>query len=151
MPSLPPFYTGPAIELYSGNNCTSYMGWFHVPNPLVPQEAPVRIPGAYGSGWQNDQVRSMKLVRFPAGTRIRVCDNSNCWTGDDWVDIRVNQNMPSEGGQCFHSFEPIRHWDSDLQDWIIQGDEVGYFFSIYFHYRDNLDGKVSLIAIDRGW
>ncbi|GHG90856.1 hypothetical protein JJE73_04435 [Comamonas sp. JC664] len=61
------------------------------PNPIVPSSNPILIPDESShriglAGWKNDEARSMKIFRWPAGVRVRVCDSPNCETNGDWTD-----------------------------------------------------------------
>jgi hypothetical protein len=153
-----PNYTGPYILFYSTNNCNApspdaLFGSAVIPAPLVDPSDPIIIP--YGNisrfsvnGWKNDELRSMKIFNFPANTRIRVCDDSNCDTGDDWMDYRVKQTMPTGNGVCIGTFEPIRWYDPDY-GWMSDMHDSSASMEVTKYYVNNLDGKVSVIAIER--
>ncbi|AWX44942.1 Meprin A [Flagellimonas maritima] len=77
----------------------------------------------------NDKARSMVLFDIPAGTVIKVFDNSNASRLDDWAEIIVKRDISQK---VIDSFE--RHQeDDDIR-------------VIYFK-EGNLDGKISRLEI----
>jgi hypothetical protein len=116
--------TYPVVTFWEGNGCTQdQVGWFSAAS------LPTTIPNTSGSGWVNDEARSMLLTNIKAGTVIRVYDNGSGSTSDDWAEIRVNRNIES---RCVYSFQ-LSNQDAD--------------FTLNVHYRDGLDGKVSRVTI----
>ncbi|AKQ66803.1 hypothetical protein A176_003715 [Myxococcus hansupus] len=112
-------------------------------NPiLIPDESSHRIGLA---GWKNDEARSMKLIRWPAGVRVRVCDSPSCATNDDWTDYRFKVYTPE---QCIHTFEPLPPYYDPEYGWVTTTQHLSPFRDTYWHYVNGLDGKVSKILIE---
>jgi len=74
----------------------------------------------------NDEARSVKLIEVPADSEIKVYDNPNGSTGDDYTVIKVLSDIV--GGYIVHSFE--RSYSDS-------------FVTVQFHNHNGLDGKVS--------
>jgi len=74
----------------------------------------------------NDEARSVKLIEVPAGSEIKVYDNPDGSTGDDYTVIKVLSDIA--GSYIVHSFE------SSYSD---------SYVTVQFHSHNGLDGKVS--------
>lgn len=83
---------------------------------------------------KNDEAKSMRFeTGVPSATIVRVYDNPNCDTGDDWAEIRTRR-VPT-------ATAPITVWNFEDND---SDDPQGY--TITYHREDgNLDGKVSCV------
>ena len=81
------------------------------------------------SSWKNDAIRSIKLKSVAQGTKIKLFDNPDGKTNDDWVEITVNKHLASL---------TIPHLERNQSS----GDYTQKY------YRDNgLNGKVSRVQI----
>jgi len=74
----------------------------------------------------NDEARSVKLIEVPADSEIKVYDNPDGSTGDDYTVIKVRSDIT--GGYIVHSFE--RSYSDS-------------YVAVQFHRHNGLDGKVS--------
>ena len=95
-------------------------------------------------GCQNDEAVSMKICEAKAGTKIRVFDDNNFRTNDDWNEIYVGYNMGNNN--CItvphfqHSFRANGYFPGEflfanfVQQTIFNGDQ-------------NLNGKVSSFTV----
>ncbi|HEU4406678.1 MAG TPA: hypothetical protein VFS43_15530 [Polyangiaceae bacterium] len=116
----------PIITFWEDNDCGgSQVGWFSATN------IPMKIPNASGSGWVNDEAKSVRLFNIPAGTVLRVYDSSVPDLTDDWSTIYVKRFVAD---LCVYSFQVT--WD-DVDHTVVRN-----------HIRDGLDGKVSLVRVD---
>lgn len=88
------------------------------------------IPGQNSRVNPNDEARSLKLLDVRSGAVIRVFDDGNGSTQDDFCVIRVKQRLPEYTVGTFErSYEDL-------------------YVSVSSAYRNGLDGKVSRIRID---
>jgi len=74
----------------------------------------------------NDEARSVKLIEVPADSEIKVYDNPDGSTGDDYTVIKVLSDIT--GRYIVHSFE--RSYSDS-------------YVTVQFHRHNGLDGKVS--------
>jgi endonuclease YncB( thermonuclease family) len=81
--------------------------------------------------FQDDEARSLLFRKLSTGTIIRLFDHPAGDTSDDWVEILVKQEVE---GYCVISFE------TSFEDIVI---------SVNSSHADGLDGKVSLMVVDR--
>lgn len=81
------------------------------------------------SGWKNDEIKSLRLQSVTPGTIIRLYDNPDAKTNDDWVEIKVKQLKPEI---IIDNLEENRN-PSDYQQ--------------KFHRVNGLNGKVSHIKV----
>jgi len=87
-----------------------------------------------GDCGKNDEAKSMKFEGTPAGTVVKVYDNPNCDTGDDYAVITTLRDaMPNA----------ITVWNFEDND---SDDPTGYHIRYYWE-DGNLDGKVSCVQI----
>lgn len=85
-----------------------------------------------GDCGKNDEAKSMKFEGTPAGVVVKVYDNPNCDTGDDYAVITTLRSAVNN---------PITVWNFEDND---SDDPNGY--QIRYYYQDgNLDGKVSCV------
>jgi endonuclease YncB( thermonuclease family) len=123
LPSPTPLPDG--ITLYSGNDCKDR-------NVGVTDGAPGQlIQFTTNDRFQDDEARSLLFRRLAPGTIIRLYADSAGNTSNDWVEILVKQKVE---GYCVISFE------TSFEDVVI---------SVNFSNVDGLDGKVSLMTVDR--
>ena len=122
-PTLNPSPDG--IALYSGNDCKdSSIG--------LTDGAPGQlIQFTTNNRFQDDVARSLLFRKLRVGTIIRLYDDPAGNTGDDWVEILVKQEVE---GYCAISCE------NSFEDMVI---------SVTFSEVDGLDGKVTLMRVDR--
>ncbi|WNG43614.1 hypothetical protein F0U60_05530 [Archangium minus] len=112
----------PVIQFREGNGCSQdQVGWY------IYNGNWMTMPNSSGSGWVNDEARSMMLYRIPANTFIRVYNSDSGSLGADWAEIKINEYIDQ---LCIHSFE----------DAIFNTA----FEVHYCRYDGDLDGKVSL-------
>ncbi|HZI04137.1 MAG TPA: hypothetical protein VEZ71_08960, partial [Archangium sp.] len=117
----------PVITFWEGNDCTQdQVGWYPATS------LPMNIPNTSGSGWVNDEARSMRLFNIQAGTVIRVYDSSSGSTSAPWAEITVNRFIAN---RCIYSFQ-VPWCDAD--------------YKLDLRYRGTLDGKVSLVRVTTG-
>ncbi|WP_434390340.1 hypothetical protein [Melittangium boletus] len=110
----------PVITFWSGNGCVSnQVGWYTYPGGAII------MPNSTGSGWVNDEARSLMLFRAPQGLIIRVYDSPSGAHNDDWAEITIKQYADQ---LCIPSFEDVM-------------DNAAY--SLRFCRHNGLDGKVS--------
>lgn len=117
----PPPTNGPQLIFYEGNNAT--------------QDKVCSIPAETDtwhfknhSGW-NDEARSLVLQDVPSGTVIRIADDPNGATDDDYTDIYVKTQGHSV---IIPSFE--QSYEDD-------------YVKVKYHSDNGLDGKVSYCDI----
>lgn len=154
IPDLPPLPTtySPYLAFYADNNCSDSFGTALFTDPRADPSNPISIPYDSGgrvtvSGWKNDEARSMKLLYWPAGVRIRICDDPNCATSDDWTDYRIKQ---ATNGDCISTFEsPPPYYDPDIGAWMPVDQSLSIYRDVYWHSFNGLDGKVSRILVER--
>ena len=113
----------PSITFWEGNFC----GGDQVGSYPYNTAATI-IPNSGGSGWSNDEARSMKLFQVPVGTVIRVYNSASGSHGDDWAEIVVNQYAEQ---LCVTSFE-------------VSGTPNPHY-SLRYCDTGGLDGKVSQV------
>jgi hypothetical protein len=95
--SVSPLVDTSVITFWEGNGCQQdQVGWYPYSG------APTIIPNSSGSGWSNDEARSMMLFRAPQGMIIRLYDNGSGYHNDDWAEIRLNSYADQ---LCIPSFE----------------------------------------------
>jgi hypothetical protein len=75
----------------------------------------------------NDEARSLQLSNVPAGYQLRIFDDPNCGTGDDWTEIKVLQPVASLLVGTFES------------------SSTTSLAQISHHHNNGLDGKVSCV------
>ncbi len=112
----------PVITFWEDNGCRGdQVGWY------VYNDSHLSMPNSSGSGWVNDEAKSIRLFRVQPGTVIRVYDNSSgSLSTDDWAEITVNRYVED---LCVYSFEvPVSSVD----------------YTLIYCDDGNLDGKVSL-------
>ncbi|MDC0708690.1 hypothetical protein POL68_09440 [Stigmatella sp. ncwal1] len=115
-----PLVSPPIITFWENNGCGGdQVGWY------VYNNAAMIMPNASGSGWVNDEARSMMLFRVDAGTIIRVYDSPSGSHSDDWAEITLKRYVSE---LCISSFE----YASPNDD-----------YSLRYCDEGNLDGKVS--------
>jgi hypothetical protein len=123
----------PIITFKEGNGCTQdQVGWFTI------SASPYTIPNTSGSGWVNDEARSMDLFGMPAGTLIYVFNSPNdsrikCEAPfmfcDDWTRLEV---LNPVSYKCVYSFQTSDPYgDVDVQ----------------YHSAGGLDGQVSRVEV----
>ncbi|ADO71571.1 hypothetical protein [Stigmatella aurantiaca] len=113
----------PVITFWEGNFCGGDQVGSYPYNT-----AATLIPNSSGSGWSNDEARSMKLFQVPVGTVIRVYNSASGSHGDDWSEIVINQYVEQ---LCVTSFE-------------VTGTPNPYY-SLRYCDTGGLDGKVSQV------
>jgi hypothetical protein len=86
----------------------------------------VRFPD--NDSFDNDDARSLQLTNVKAGSIVRVYDNSDGSTADDWTQIFVK----TTGSFCVGTFQ-------------LSSDNAS--MKIDYHPVDNLDGKVSRVDV----
>jgi hypothetical protein len=112
----------PIITFWEGNDCSQdQVGWYTYNGTAMS------MPNSSGSGWVNDEARSMMLFRIPANTFIRVYNSGSGSLGADWAEIKINEYIDQ---LCIHSFEDAIFSTA--------------FEVHYCRYDGDLDGKVSL-------
>lgn len=110
----------PVITFWEDNGCQAdQVGWY------LYHGTPTIMPNSSGSGWSNDEARSLMLFRAPEGMIIRVYDSGSGSHNDDWAEIRIKQYADQ---LCIPSFEDVM-------------DNAAY--SLRFCRHNGLDGKVS--------
>lgn len=87
-----------------------------------------------GDCGKNDEAKSMSFEDTPAGTVVKVYDNPNCDTGDDYAVITTLRDAVDS---------TITVWNFEDND---SDDPTGYRIS-YYREDGNLDGKVSCVQI----
>jgi hypothetical protein len=110
------------ITFWEDNGCGGdQVGWY------TYYDSYLSMPNTSGSGWVNDEARSIRLFRVQPGTVIRVYDNSSgSLSSDDWAEITVNRYVED---LCVYSFQvPVSNMD----------------YTLVYCNDGNLDGKVSL-------
>jgi hypothetical protein len=126
----------PIITFWEGNDCQQdQVGWFgatqlKAENPPSPA---ITIPNTGGSGWENDEARSMRLFHIPEGTRFKVCNSPSCSTNESWAVIRVVKNITD---RCVYSFQ--FNYSPNQDEYVI--DEL---------HGSGLDGAVSRVEVYR--
>lgn len=85
-----------------------------------------------GDCGKNDEAKSMRFEGTPAGTVVKVYDNPNCDTGDDYAVITTLRDAVDSS---------ITVWNFEDND---SDDPTGYRIS-YYREDGNLDGKVSCV------
>jgi len=100
--------------------------------PETITERPFYRQKSMGSCGKNDEAKSMKFEGTPAGTVVKVYDNPNCDTGDDYAVITTLRDAVA-------SPITVWHFEDNSSD-----DPTGYFIS-YYREDGNLDGKVSCV------
>lgn len=83
----------------------------------------------FGGSCDNDEARSLVLTSVRKGTVLRVYDDPDCETGDDWTRIEVLQDLSRYTVNTFES-------DGDNEK-----------VSRNYHSHNGLDGKVSCVKI----
>ena len=81
---------GPRISLYEGNRGTQD----HV--CVVPIGVDESVNFTDSSNFRfcdNDEARSLRLFQVPAGRVVRLFDNPEGSTQDDWVEVTVKRNI----------------------------------------------------------
>ncbi|WNG59973.1 hypothetical protein F0U59_38570 [Archangium gephyra] len=88
----------PVITFWSNTGCPNgtQVGWYIYNNTAMI------MPNSSGSGWVNDEAKSLMVFRMPAGTIIRVYDSPSGAHDDDWAEIVINEYAPQ---LCVSSFE----------------------------------------------
>ena len=126
IPILPsPTPSPDGITLFSGNDCKDR-------NVGLTDGAPGQlIQFTTNDRFQDDEARSLLFRRLAPGTIIRLYADSAGNTSNDWVEILVKQEVE---GYCVISLE------TSFEDVVI---------SVKFSKVDGLDGKVSLMTVDR--
>jgi len=81
-------------------------------------------------GFDNDDAKSLALFNVRAGTRVRVYDDPDGKTKDDWTDIIVKRYVQE---LCVNSFERV-YENADVK--------------VTWHENNGLDGKVSHVKVD---
>lgn len=126
----------PVITFWEGNDCQQdQVGWFGastLTRPAPPSPA-ITIPNTGGSGWENDEARSMRLFHIPEGTRFKVCNSPSCSPNESWAMIRLVKDV---GDRCVYSFQ-FNH-SPNQGDYVI--DEL---------HGTGLDGAVSRVEVYR--
>lgn len=94
---------------------------------------PFHLQKKMGDCGKNDEAKSLRFEDTPPGTVVKVYDNPDCSTGDDWAEmVTLAVAKPA-----------ITVWNFEDND----ADDSRY--RIRYHYQDgNLDGKVSCFIID---
>ncbi len=87
----------------------------------------------------------MKVFRWPAGVRVRVCDSPSCATNDDWTDIRFKQYTSEV---CIHSFDPPPPYYDPAYGWVSFINDLSPSRDTFWNYHNGLDGKVSKLLIE---
>ena len=82
------------------------------------------------SKFENDEAQSLQLYWLPAGAKIKVYDNPDGKTNDDWTEIKIKKGVAQ---YCLDTLE------NSYQDDIV---EVSY------HRNNGLDGKVSCLKME---
>jgi hypothetical protein len=112
----------PVITFWEDNHCGGdQVGWY------IYNTGGTVMPNSGGSGWVNDEARSMMLFRVPAGTVFRVYNSPSGSLGDDWTEIVVHQYAEQ---LCIGSF---------------QSTVPTAYYSLRYCDDGGLDGKVSLV------
>ncbi|QRK12133.1 hypothetical protein JQX13_20090 [Archangium violaceum] len=115
----------PVVTFWEGNGCSQdQVGWY------IYNNTPMIMPNSGGSGWVNDEARSMMLFRMPANTIVRVYNSGSGSHSEDWAEIVVKEYADQ---LCIHSFEDAV-------------DNAAYSLR-YCRYNGDLDGKVSQARI----
>ncbi|ADO73113.1 hypothetical protein [Stigmatella aurantiaca] len=115
-----PLVSPPVITFWENNGCGGdQVGWY------IYNDAAMIMPNASGSGWVNDEARSMMLFRVNAGTIIRVYNSPSGSHTDDWAEITLKRYVDE---LCIGSFESA----SPNAD-----------YSLRYCDEGGLDGKVS--------
>jgi hypothetical protein len=81
-------------------------------------------------GFTNDDARSVILFNVRAGAIIRVYDNPDGKTSDDWMEIRVKKEVPTY---------TVGSFESNIDDDVVEA---------IYHPNNGLDGKVSRVEVD---
>ena len=125
------------IKFWEGNGCyQDYLGSVEVGDCKDGKHC---VPWGETRVWNlkkehhwipNDEARSCTLIDVPAGTVIKIYDNPDGDTKDDWAEIIVHKTTTQEF--CVWSFE------------IDFSDE---WCTIRYHKKNGLDGKVSRIEV----
>merc|ERR1719367_2168352 len=69
---------------------------------------------------RNDDARSLMInEKVPAGTIIKVCDDSTTCSKDDWAIIKVKKQLNAKEVYCVQSFE------TDYEDEIVKVTKYG--------------------------
>lgn len=125
------------IKFWEGNGCDqTYLGSVSVGDC---EEGSHCVPWGKDKAWNlkneddwipNDEARSCSLLDVPAGTVIKLYDNPDGHTENDWAQITVNRRTTND--LCVPSFE---HDFSD--EW----------YTLKYHKQNGLQGKVSRIEV----
>lgn len=107
------------IILYEGNNATQ--------NIVATYND---VDGYDGKVKPNDEARSLKLSNVKVGCEIKVYDNGNGSTNDDYCIIHVKKKVQEK---------IIGTFEQSFEDDVVQ---------VNFHKNNGLDGKVSYIRIN---
>jgi len=83
----------------------------------------------FGGACDNDEAKSLVLTNARAGTVLRVYDDGDCRSRDDWTRIEVLADV---------SRYTVRTFEADHADALVNVD---------FHRRNGLDGKVSCVTV----
>lgn len=91
-------------------------------------------------GWDNDEIKSLKLHWVSPGTRILLFDSPSAKKNDDWVEIEV------QGGMWKEEFvvDQLELRGEDVKKALREGMHVTY------HKDNGLNGKVSHIKVIPG-
>jgi hypothetical protein len=117
---------GPTVDLYEGNNASQNM----VCSLPVGQTQVYRFPDH--AECDNDEARSLVLHNVSAGTVVILYDSSDGNLDDDWLAIRVKQDILTTSINTFQ-----RSYSDANVDVIYAGD-------------NDLDGKVSRLEVTSG-
>jgi hypothetical protein len=81
-------------------------------------------------GFTNDDARSLILINVRAGAKIRVYDNPDGKTSDDYMEIEVKKEVQEY---------TIKTFEKDIDDEVVKAT---------YHPNNGLDGKVSRVEVD---
>jgi hypothetical protein len=115
-------FQGPGYAFYEGN------GGSQDPICNVRSDKPQQI-NLKNYNCPNDEIRSVKLLKIPTGSILRVYDDPDAKMEDDWTEIITKREIES---YLISSFE--QSLDNEM-------------VSMAFHRNNGLDGKISHIEI----
>ena len=96
---------------------------------------------------ENDEAKSMKLVRIPPGTIIKVYDSPDCGDDDDWQKTTVVASKPRID-VVVPTFETEWPKPVPYSDEIAESDAFRWATTLALHYDNGLNGKISCVKID---